>query len=92
MLDRLKSIGRYLRQHLKVYTLVMKDPRTPKLPRILLWLAVSYTLLPFDIIPDFIPVVGHFDDLIIVPLLVLLALRLIPKEVVSDCRLLKECE
>lgn len=89
MLDRLKSVRRDLGSHLKVCTLVLKDPRTPKLPKILLWLALSYTILPFDIIPDSIPVVGHLDDMVIVPFLVLRAMRLTPQEIVSDC---ESCE
>jgi uncharacterized membrane protein YkvA (DUF1232 family) len=87
MLDRLKSIGRNLQDKIKVYQLVLKDSRTPKLAKFLLWLAVGYALLPFDIIPDFIPVVGHIDDIIIVPALVFIALRMVPKEVVEDCRI-----
>ena len=69
-----------------MYRLVRKDPRTPMLAKILLGLAVGYALLPFDPIPDFIPVIGHLDDLIIVPGLIILALQLIPVEVVADCR------
>jgi uncharacterized membrane protein YkvA (DUF1232 family) len=69
-----------------VYQLVLKDPRTPKLAKILLGLALGYALLPFDLIPDFIPVIGHLDDLIIVPILVILALKMIPQDVVDDCR------
>jgi len=86
MLERLKSVQRDLKQKLAVYRLVLKDPRTPRLAKILLGIAVGYLLLPFDLIPDFIPVVGHLDDLIIVPTLVILALKLIPPEVIEDCR------
>lgn len=87
MFDRLKSIGRGLKRELKVYQLVLKDSRTPKLAKFLLGLAVGYALLPIDIIPDFIPVIGFLDDIIIVPALVIAALKLIPKEVVEDCRI-----
>jgi len=86
MLDRLKSVARSLKAELNVYRLVLKDRRTPVLAKVLLGLAVGYVLLPFDIVPDFIPVLGQLDDLIIVPGLVLLALKLIPKEVVEECR------
>src|SRR5712691_9441332 len=86
MFARLKAVGKTLKRELRVYQLVLKDPRTPKPAKWLLGLAVGYTLLPFDLIPDFIPVIGHLDDAIIVPLLVFIALRLIPAEVVADCR------
>ncbi len=86
MLDQLKAIGKTLKRELKVYQLVLKDPRTPKPAKWLLGLAVGYVLLPFDLIPDFIPVIGHLDDVIIVPLLVFIALKLVPAEVVADCR------
>ena len=84
--NQLRRAAQSLKQELSVYRLVYKDPRTPRLPKLLLGLAVGYALLPFDLIPDFIPVIGHVDDLIIVPGLVILALKLIPLEVVADCR------
>jgi uncharacterized membrane protein YkvA (DUF1232 family) len=65
----------------------MKDSRTPRLSKILLGLAVSYVLLPFDIIPHIVPVIGHVDSAVIVSALVLLALRYVPKAVRDDCRL-----
>ena len=86
MFANLKTVARTLKRELQVYQLVLKDARTPKLAKWLLGLAVGYALLPFDLIPDFIPVIGHLDDAIIVPLLVFIALRLIPAEVVADCR------
>lgn len=86
MLERLKSVGKSLKTELDVYRLVLKDRRTPLLAKVLLGLAVGYLLLPFDIVPDFVPVLGQLDDLIVVPALVLLALKLIPREVVEECR------
>lgn len=83
---RLKAVGRNLKREIQVYRLVLKDHRTPRLAKILLGLAVGYAVLPFDIIPDFIPVIGQLDDLIIVPALIIVALKMIPKEVVEECR------
>ncbi len=83
---RLKAIGMALKREIRVYRYMLGDPRTPRVAKILLAVAVGYTLLPFDLIPDFIPVIGHLDDLVIVPFLVLLALKMIPEEVVRDAR------
>jgi uncharacterized membrane protein YkvA (DUF1232 family) len=86
MFRRLISVGHRFRRELKVYRLVLSDPRTPRIPKILLALAVGYAVLPFDLIPDFIPVIGHLDDAIIIPVLVILALKLIPSEIVEEHR------
>ncbi|MHB9155211.1 MAG: YkvA family protein [Endomicrobiales bacterium] len=83
---KLKALMQAFKQELDVYRLVLKDPRTPKAAKTLLALAVAYALSPVDLIPDFIPVLGHLDDLVIVPLLVYLALKLIPKEIIEDAR------
>jgi len=84
--EKLKAIGKRLKQEIQFYRLVMNDSRTPKLARLLLWAAIGYTLLPFDIIPDFIPIIGHLDDLIIIPFLIIIAFKIIPDEVINDCR------
>jgi uncharacterized membrane protein YkvA (DUF1232 family) len=74
------------REELSVYQRVARDPRTPRLAKWLLGAAVAYALSPIDLIPDFIPVIGYLDDLLIVPLLVWLGMRLIPRQVMSDAR------
>ena len=86
MFEKAKSLGRGFKRELRVYQLVLKDPRTPKLAKWLLGLAVGYALLPVDLIPDFIPVLGHLDDVVIIPVLVVVALRMIPKAVIEDCK------
>jgi len=75
-----------IKRELATWRLVLRDRRTPLPAKILLGLAVGYLLLPFDLVPDFIPVIGHLDDLVIVPALVLLAMRMIPRQVIEDCR------
>jgi len=86
MLDRLKTISTILRREIRTYQLVLQDNRTPRPAKWLLAAAIGYTLLPFDIIPDFIPFIGHLDDVIIVPALMILALKLIPPEIIQNCR------
>jgi uncharacterized membrane protein YkvA (DUF1232 family) len=86
MIEKLRAVANNLKRDLKTWQLVLKDPRTPRLAKILLALAIGYLLLPFDLIPDFIPILGHLDDLVIVPLLFLLAIKLIPRNVIDDCK------
>ncbi|MGH8570450.1 MAG: YkvA family protein [Gammaproteobacteria bacterium] len=83
---RLAEVAQGLKREWEVYRRVLGDARTPWLPKLLLGLAVGYALLPFDLIPDFIPVIGHLDDVIIVPVLVILALKLLPGGILDDCR------
>ena len=86
MRARLRQIAHSLKRELKVYRAVARHPRTPRLAKTLLLAALAYVALPFDLIPDFLPVVGHVDDLIIVPGLIAIAIWLIPAEVVAECR------
>ncbi|MGA2669253.1 MAG: DUF1232 domain-containing protein [Ignavibacteria bacterium] len=80
-------ISKKIKKQISLYKLLMKDHRTPLMPKILLALAIGYILLPFDIIPDFIPVLGQLDDIIIVSLLIYIALKLIPKELIEEYKL-----
>ncbi len=86
MFNRFKSIAKNLRRELKFYQFMLQDTRTPRVPKWLLGMAVAYVLLPFDLIPDFIPIIGHLDDVVLVPLLIFIALKMIPKEIIEDCR------
>lgn len=69
------------------YRRLSTDPRTPRISRWLLIAAIAYAVMPFDLIPDFIPVLGQLDDLIIVPLLLWLSLMLIPAELKREIQL-----
>ena len=84
--DGLKKAADKIKREIKVYRLVLEDTRTPWLAKAFLGLAIGYFFMPFDLIPDFIPVLGQLDDLVIVPTLIFLALRFVPREVVEDCR------
>ena len=86
MFCKLKFIARDLKRDFQVYQLALKDPRTPRLAKILLGVAVGYAVLPIDLIPDFLPVIGHIDDAIIIPMRIRIALKLIPDEVIAECR------
>lgn len=86
VIDRAKAFGNTIKTEIKVYQLVLRHPRTPWYARVVLGLAVVYFLSPIDLIPDPIPVLGQLDDFLIVPGLVALALKLIPKDVVAECR------
>lgn len=86
MFERLKSVPNSLKQEIKYYRLVLKDSRTPRIAKIILGIAIGYIFLPFDLIPDWIPVIGHLDDLIVVPILVIIGLKFIPEEVKRECR------
>ena len=66
--------------------LACKDPRTPWYAKLLAALVVGYVFSPIDLIPDFIPVLGQLDDLILVPLGILLVRRMISTDVMNDCR------
>jgi uncharacterized membrane protein YkvA (DUF1232 family) len=86
VLKTLKSFAAKFKQELAVYRLVLKHPQTPWPAKLLLGLAVAYLLMPFDLIPDFIPLIGQLDDLLIIPVLLYLALLFIPKALIQSCR------
>lgn len=82
----LRAWARSLKQQTLVVWFAARDPRTPWHARALAMLVAAYALSPIDLIPDFIPVLGYLDDLLLLPLGLALAIRLIPGEVLADAR------
>lgn len=77
----LKQRAKQLKQDIPAIYLVMKSSETPILAKILAFLTIAYALSPIDLIPDFIPVLGYLDDLVILPILIVLTIKCIPKPV-----------
>lgn len=76
-----------LKRDIPAVFLALKSQKTPIFAKILAAVTVAYALSPIDLIPDFIPVLGYLDDVFLLPGLVALTLRLIPKEVLTECRI-----
>ena len=83
---KLKERAQGLKKQLLALYYAYRDPRLKILPRILIFIALGYALSPVDLIPDFIPVLGYLDDLILIPALIALSLRFIPPQIMSDAR------
>lgn len=86
MLAALKQIAVRLKAEFVFYQRLQKHPKTPMLAKALLWLAIGYVLMPFDLIPDFIPLIGQLDEMVIIPILLYCALKLTPSSIVAECR------
>src|SRR5215216_5516514 len=86
MLEKLKARARALKTEVYAIYLAARDPRTPWYAKALVFFVVAHTLSPIDLIPDFIPVLGYLDDLIITPGGLWLAVRMIPPEVLAEAR------
>jgi uncharacterized membrane protein YkvA (DUF1232 family) len=82
----LKNKARLLKTEVYAIYWAYKDPRVPWYARIFAVCVVGYAFSPMDLIPDPIPVIGYLDDLILVPLGIFLVLKMIPKEVMAECR------
>ena len=85
-MQSLKQAARRLKKEAYAVYLASTDQRVPWYARILAGVTVAYAFSPIDLIPDFIPVLGYLDDLIIVPLGIWLVLKMIPPQVLADCR------
>ncbi|MNZ75731.1 hypothetical protein D3C78_942160 [compost metagenome] len=85
-LQKIRQWARSLKHQVMVLWFCCRHPQTPWPAKLLALAVVAYALSPIDLIPDFIPVLGYLDDLILLPLGILLALRMIPPTVVEACR------
>jgi uncharacterized membrane protein YkvA (DUF1232 family) len=86
-LEKWKQRARELKTEVDALYLAVKDPRVPWYAKLSAICVVAYALSPIDLIPDFIPVVGYLDDLILVPLGIALTIRMIPSAVLDECRM-----
>lgn len=83
-MDGLKDIKENAKRYVELARLLHEDSRTPKISKILLWITIGYALSPIDLIPDFIPVLGYLDDVIILPALLYIAIKSIPEDVYKE--------
>ena len=86
LLQAWKAAARRLKREVHTIYLAYRDPRVPWYARVFAGLVVAYAFSPIDLIPDPIPVIGYLDDLVLVPLGIALAVRMIPPEVMAECR------
>jgi uncharacterized membrane protein YkvA (DUF1232 family) len=86
LLDELKDRARRLKAETFALYLAARHPETPWYARLLVTAVVAYALSPIDLIPDFIPVIGYLDDLILLPIGIALAIKSIPDSVLVECR------
>ena len=86
MFNSLKAQAKQLKQHTLTVYFAARDPRTPLMVRALAVFVAAYALSPIDLIPDFIPVIGYLDDLLLIPLGLALVVRFTPPEVLASAR------
>ena len=86
MLDKLKARADSLKKETLALWYALKHPRTPLAAKIVAGVVVAYALSPIDLIPDFIPVLGLLDDIVLLPLGIALCIKLMPAEVMAECR------
>lgn len=86
LIEDMKTKARQLKHEITALYYAYQNPKLPLLSKIMIITTIAYALSPIDLIPDFIPVLGYLDDLIILPLLISVSLRLIPKSIMQEAR------
>jgi uncharacterized membrane protein YkvA (DUF1232 family) len=84
--SRWKKRAKNLNSQLYALYLAYRDPRVPWYAKAFGAMVLAYALSPVDLIPDFIPVLGYLDDIVLIPLGIMLAVKMIPKEIMEGCR------
>ena len=87
LIEKLKSWAELLKMDVLMVWFATKSPKTPWLPKTICIFIVAYALSPIDLIPDFIPVLGYVDDIILLPISILVAIRLIPNFILLESRI-----
>ncbi len=87
MLKRIKAWAQALKRDVHALYLAARDPRTPWYARAFALAIAAYALSPIDLIPDFIPVLGYLDEAILLPLAILLAVRMVPSDIMAEHRM-----
>jgi uncharacterized membrane protein YkvA (DUF1232 family) len=86
IIEKIKSKAKNLKKEITVIYYAYQNPETGLLPKVIILFTLGYALSPIDLIPDFIPVLGYLDDLIIVPALIALSIKLIPQKIMDEAR------
>ena len=84
-MEKIRAWAKHLKRQIFVLYYAYRDERVPWYVKLFTACVVAYAFSPIDLIPDFIPILGFLDDIIILPIGIMFALRMIPKEVISDC-------
>jgi uncharacterized membrane protein YkvA (DUF1232 family) len=82
----LKERAKKLKTDIPAVFIALKHPKTPWYAKVMAALTVAYALSPIDLVPDFVPVLGYLDDVLILPAMVVLTVKFIPKEVYRECQ------
>jgi uncharacterized membrane protein YkvA (DUF1232 family) len=88
--EQLKSWAKKLKKQIFILYLAYKDKRVTWYAKLFTACVVAYAFSPIDLIPDFIPILGYLDDIILVPLGIMLALKMLPKSVITECTIKAE--
>ena len=86
IIEKFKARAKKLKQEVQALYYAYQDPRIGWAAKTLTIFTIAYALSPVDLIPDFIPILGYLDDLIIIPFLITLSIKIIPNDILEECR------